>query len=183
VGGVPVAACSLLTALDDLEQACRQSAAHLLRTQGDTQESKSAGTRVFIGHGRAIIWRELKDFIEDRLGLPVEEFNSESTAGVSTQSRLSQLLNGASFAFLIMTAEDETVDGRRNARLNVVHEVGLFQGRLGFNRAIVLLEEGCEEFSNIHGLGQIRFPKANISAIFEQVRVVLEREKLLGARR
>jgi len=63
--------------------------------------------------------------------------------------------------------------------MNVIHEVGLFQGRLGFERAIVLLEEGCEEFSNIQGLGQIRFPKNNISAIFESVREVLEREKII----
>jgi predicted nucleotide-binding protein len=49
-----------------------------------------------------------------------------------------------------MTAEDERADGKLNARLNVVHEIGLFQGRRGFNRAIILLEEGCEEFSNVH---------------------------------
>jgi predicted nucleotide-binding protein len=60
-----------------------------------------------------------------------------------------------------------------------VHDVGLFQGRLGFSRAIVLIEEGCQEFSNIHGLGQIRFPKGNIAAIFEDIRAVLEREKLI----
>jgi hypothetical protein len=35
------------------------------------------------------------------------------------------------------------------------HEVGLFQGRLGFEKAIVLLEDGCEEFSNIKGLVQM----------------------------
>jgi predicted nucleotide-binding protein len=63
-----------------------------------------------------------------------------------------------------------------NARLNVIHEAGLFQGRLGFQKAIILLEEGCEEFSNIHGLGQIRFPDGNISAKFEEIRKVLERE-------
>jgi predicted nucleotide-binding protein len=50
-------------------------------------------------------------------------------------------------------------DGKLHARLNVIHEAGLFQGRLGFNKAIILLEEGCEEFSNIHGLGHIPFPK------------------------
>lgn len=50
-----------------------------------------------------------------------------------------------------------------------------------FTRAIVLLEEGCEEFSNIAGLGQIRFPRGNISAVFEQIREVLEREEVLGA--
>jgi predicted nucleotide-binding protein len=56
---------------------------------------------------------------------------------------------------------------------------GLFQGRLGFTKAIVLLEDGCEEFSNIEGLGQIRFPKANITSKFEEIRLVLEREGLL----
>jgi predicted nucleotide-binding protein len=78
-----------------------------------------------------------------------------------------------------MTAEDEQADGKVRARENVVHEVGLFQGRIGFSRAIVLIEEGCEEFSNIHGLGQLRFPKGNISAKFEEIRAILEREKLI----
>ena len=81
-----------------------------------------------------------------------------------------------------MTGEDEQTDGKVRARENVVHEVGLFQGKLGFSRAIVLLEEGCEEFSNIHGLGQIRFPKGNIAAKFEDIRAVLEREELVEAR-
>ena len=80
-----------------------------------------------------------------------------------------------------MTAEDERADGALQARMNVVHEAGLFQGRLGFGSAIVMLEEGCESFSNIEGLGQIRFPKGNISASFEEVRRVLEREGLFDA--
>jgi predicted nucleotide-binding protein len=79
-----------------------------------------------------------------------------------------------------MTAEDEQPDGKFRARENVVHEAGLFQGRLRFERAIVLLEEGCDEFSNIHGLGQIRFPKGKISAAFDEVRAVLEREELIS---
>jgi predicted nucleotide-binding protein len=48
-----------------------------------------------------------------------------------------------------MTGEDEDADGKLNARPNVIHEIGLFQGRLGFNKAIVLLENDTEEFSNI----------------------------------
>jgi hypothetical protein len=52
-------------------------------------------------------------------------------------------------------------------------------GRLGFTKAIILLEDGCEEFSNIEGLGQIRFPMGNISASFEGVRRVLEREGMI----
>jgi predicted nucleotide-binding protein len=63
--------------------------------------------------------------------------------------------------------------------MNVIHEVGLFQGKLGFRRAVVLLESGCEEFSNIRGLTHIMFEKGRISSAFEEIRRVLEREKLI----
>ncbi len=134
---------------------------------------------VFIGHGRSPIWRELKDFITDRLKLPVDEFNRVPVAGLTNVERLRQMLDTASIAFLIMTGEDEQPDGKLQARMNVVHEAGLFQGRLGFSRAIIVLEKGCEEFSNIEGLGQIRFTKGNIKEAFEEIRQVLEREELL----
>lgn len=99
-------------------------------------------------------------------------------AGVTNIARLSEMLDAAAIAFIIMTAEDERADGAVQARMNVIHEAGLFQGRLGFTKAIVLLEEGCEEFSNIQGLGQIRFPAGRVSAVFERVREVVEREGL-----
>ncbi len=99
--------------------------------------------------------------------------------GFTHVARLSQMLDDAGIAFLIFTAEDELADGTLQARMNVVHEAGLFQGRLGFTKAIILLEEGCEAFSNIEGLGQIRFPKGNIEPAFEEVRQVVEREGLL----
>lgn len=139
----------------------------------------SNGSRVFIGHGRSPLWRELKDFIEGRLSLPWDEFNREAVAGLATTERLQQMISEAAFAFLVMTAEEEHADQQVHARPNVVHETGLFQGRLGFRRAIILLEEGCTEFSNIVGLTQIRFPRGDISARFEEVRRVLERERLV----
>ncbi len=164
---------------ESLENAARAAASHFQRISDRRKADRSIGTNVFIGHGHSLVWRELKDFVEDRLGIPVDEFNSVPVAGISTTTRLSDLLNAAAFAFLVLTAEDEQRDGTVRARENVVHEVGLFQGRLGFERAIVLLEEGCEEFSNIHGLGQIRFPKGSIAAKFEDIRAVLEREGLI----
>ncbi|RKI01666.1 TIR domain-containing protein [Corallococcus sp. AB038B] len=143
----------------------------------------SMGKKIFVGHGRSSEWLVLEKFIKDRLRLEVVEFNSVPTAGVHTVDRLRQMLEQSSVAFLVMTAEDERADATRVARANVIHEVGLFQGRLGFEKALVLLEEGCEEFSNIAGLGQIRFPCGNIAAVFEQVRATLEREGLLVAAR
>jgi len=142
-------------------------------------KKSTSGERVFIGHGRSPMWRELKDYVNDKLKLPWDEFNRTPVAGLPTTARLSDMLNNAGIAFLVMTAEDEQQDGSINARMNVVHEVGLFQGKLGFEKAIILLEDGCTEFSNINGLGQLRFPKGNISAVFHLIHDVLEREGML----
>ena len=152
---------------------------HFGRVSRSGTPSVESGNRIFIGHGRSNAWRELKDFLEDRLHLEVEEFNQVSAAGIWTGDRLSSMLDEASMAFLICTAEDEHADSTQHARENVIHEAGLFQGRLGFERAIILLEDTCSEFSNVHGLGQIHFPKGKISATFEEIRNVLEREGII----
>jgi predicted nucleotide-binding protein len=148
---------------------------------GNSMTRISTSRSVFIGHGRASEWLLLEKFLKERLHLSVIEYNSVPTAGVHTADRLKKMLDEASFAFLVMTAEDERADSSKTARANVIHEVGLFQGRLGFEKAIVLLEHGCEEFSNITGLGQIRFAKGNIKESFEEVRATLEREGLIAA--
>ncbi len=158
----------------------RKGASHLERKSRSKVRDSRVGTNVFIGHGRAGAWRELKDFIQDRVRLPWDEFNRVPVAGVTNIARLSEMLDASAIAFLAMTAEDEMADGTLQARMNVIHEAGLFQGRLGFSRAIVMLEEGCTEFSNVAGLGQIRFPRGNIAAAFEDVRRVLEREGLIA---
>lgn len=171
----PLLACDRLATLAD------RSAAHMARVGRRAPRAmfRGQGTMVFIGHGQSQTWRELKDFIQGRLGLAWDEFNRVPVAGVPNVERLVQMLDDARVAFLVLTAEDERIDGQLLARQNVVHEAGLFQGRLGFSRAILLLEEGCGEFSNIAGLGQIRFPAKNIAAGFEEVRRVLEREGIL----
>ena len=135
--------------------------------------------KIFIGHGGSDIWKVLRDFIVDTLGLEYEEFNRVSAAGEFIGDRLEEMLDKSCMAFLIMTGEDEQADGSLRARENVVHEVGLFQGRLGFKKAIVLLEEDCKEFSNIRGIGQIRFPKGNIREAFENIIRVLKRESMI----
>lgn len=167
----------------ELAHMAKKSSSHLARLEQGKQSAQVAGTRVFIGHGRSPLWRELKDFIEGRLHLPCDEFNRIPVAGTTNIDRLSEMLDASAMAFLVMTGEDEKSDSELHARMNVVHEAGLFQGRLGFNRAIILLEEACEEFSNIHGLGQIRFPAGNIGATFEEIRAVLEREGILDPQR
>lgn len=172
--GTPTESCKSLAAV------ARQAAAHIQRVGGSGAEDQGQGGRIFLGHGHSNAWRELKDFLKDRLDLEWDEFNRQPNPGVSTTERLATMLNEACFAFLIMTAEEEDSSGSSRARMNVIHEVGLFQGRLGNTKAIVMLEEGCEEFSNIASLTQIRFQQGRISDTFEDVRLVLEREGIIS---
>ncbi|MGW6715136.1 TIR domain-containing protein [Streptomyces globisporus] len=137
------------------------------------------GSKVFIGHGgNSKEYLQLGVWLTNE-GLEWEVFDREPTAGHSTKERLSEMLDNAQIAFLLMTAEDETKDGEMRARENVVHEVGLFQGRLGFSKAIILVEDGCKRFSNISGIGQIRFPRGDIRPAFDEIRAVLRREGVL----
>ena len=167
----------------ELAKIVSQVIAHLNRIEAVPTKSDSIAHRVFIGHGRALDWLVLEKFLKERLNLKVDEFNRVPTGGVSIKERLEQMLDSSCFAFLVLTAEDEIAEGesavdtdktRRQARMNVIHEAGLFQGRLGFERAIILLENDCEEFSNIHGVGQIRFDKDKIDSTFYEVQRLLE---------
>ncbi len=129
---------------------------------------------VFIGHGRSDAWKLLREHLQDKHGLKIEAYEIGARAGHTIRDILQSMLDKASIAFLVMTGEDETAGGDLHPRLNVVHEAGLFQGRLGFNRAIILLETGASEFSNIHGIEQIRF--TNIKEVFGDVLATIRRE-------
>jgi len=140
------------------------------------KDSSLGPSKIFIGHGQSPLWRDLKDHLADHHGFEVVAYESGSRAGHSIRDVITEMLNSSCFAVLIMTAEDEMPDGSFRSRQNVIHEIGLFQGRLGFSKAIVLKEDGTEEFSNIHGVNQIRFSKGNIRETFGDVLAVIRRE-------
>jgi hypothetical protein len=162
---------AFLRALDD----------ELLRTGGSSGAPSRVlkPQRVFLGHGRDLTWLLVKEFVHERLGLSIDEFDREPVAGSTVARRLETMLDRCTFAVITMTAEDEHSDGSWHARENVVHEIGLAQGRFGCERSIVLLEEGCETFSNLDGRLQLRYPRGSIGAAFEPLRRVFEREGLL----
>jgi predicted nucleotide-binding protein len=137
--------------------------------------------RVFIGHGNNSAWRELKDHLQDLHGVEVEAFEIGARAGLAITEVLEQMLRRSSMALLVMTAEDVDGRGLTHARENVIHELGLFQGRLGFDRAIIMLEDRCQDFSNIRGIVQIRFPSGAISTKFGEVVATINRERQKGA--
>ena len=131
---------------------------------------------IFIGHGHSRLWRDLKDHLHEQHGYAVEAYEVGARAGHQIRDILGSMMLKSSFGLLVMTGEDETKDGELRARQNVVHEAGLFQGRLGFDRAIVLLEDGTEDFSNLAGIQQIRFSRGNIKETYGDILATLRRE-------
>lgn len=139
-------------------------------------EDKTAEIKVFIGHGQSQMWRDLKDHLQDKHGLSVIAYETGARAGHTIRDVLEDMARSASFALIVMTAEDEQQNGGIRARQNVVHEAGLFQGSLGFSKAVMLVEDGVEDFSNIFGVQQIRFSTGNIKETFGEVLATLKRE-------
>lgn len=130
--------------------------------------------KIFIGHGRSRDWRDLKDALHDHHGYDVETFETQPRAGYTIPEVIEDMARGNALALMVLTAEDEQQDGSVRARENVVHEVGYFQGRLGNKRAILIMEEGVNEFSNIHGI--VHLPYKNIREVEGQVLAIIKRE-------
>jgi len=135
--------------------------------------------RIFVGHGRSADWERVAAFLKGDLKLEVEEYHKTSPAGKTVPARLEEMLATSSFAIIVMSAEDELVDGKLRARQNVVHEAGLFQGRLGFHKVIILRSAGCEAFTNISGINEVQFEPDNWDEAFSKIRHALQREGLV----
>jgi predicted nucleotide-binding protein len=103
-------------------------------------------------------------------------FESDPHAGYSNPDVVEAYVKRATFGLLVFTGEDRQENGKLRARQNVVHELGLLTNRLGRSRAIILFEEGTEEFTNISGVHQIRFPPGHIQSTIGSVLAVLKRE-------
>lgn len=124
---------------------------------------------VFISHGGDPQWHEVRDFIERECELPTHVFEGHLWSSRQVTEALDGYLEACSFAVCVMTAEDLAEDGTRRARQNVIHEAGLFQGRYGFERVMLLVEEDCEVFPELAGLSAIRFSRGSVDTTFWQL--------------
>lgn len=134
---------------------------------------------IFIGHGRSLVWHEVEKYLKSE-NLECESFESQSRVSEHILDILNKMLDNAKFAIIVVTAEDETKEGKIRPRQNVVHEIGLFQGRLGFNNVVILKQEGTEEFTNIAGLQYISFSGNKIQQSFYELREYLKKAGLVN---
>jgi hypothetical protein len=127
---------------------------------------------IFVGHGHSDDWKQLRAMLSD-WGLQIEEFNEQPVAGVSVSQRLKAMLDRSRFAFLVMTPEDKGDEGRLQARMNVIHEIGLFQGRLGTEYAVVLRERKANLFSNLEGINRLDYDSGRLEGLRAEIHRLL----------
>jgi sugar/nucleoside kinase (ribokinase family) len=148
----------------------------ILRSFRSEPERRDGPTGVFIGHGRNPQWLAVKEFISSECGMPVAAFDTGAWSGKAVTEALTRYLDQCSFAVCVLTAEDVTGAQLEWARQNVVHEVGLFQGRYGTRRVALLVEEGCAFVPAAPTEHIIKFPKGAIEATFWRLRALLRAE-------
>lgn len=146
----------------------------------NNSEETSIENCVFVGHGHNKLWNEVIRFLKDDLKIEdVNYFERDSHAGRSIADALRDFRKETNFAIIVMTAEDETAQKTKRTRQNVIHEIGFFQGKLGFEKVAILKQDGVESFSNIDGLQYISFSENNISQTFYELQKMLKREGVI----
>ena len=149
-----------------------------LHSMNDVTKSNSSPelkpNKVFIGHGRSHVWHQLKTFLSEHCTIEAIEFESACVEGDYINQRIESMLTQSACAFIVMTGEDNVLDFAQ-ARPNVIHEAGLFQGRIGFDKTIILREEGCQLFSNLSGLIYAEFAKGNID--LAKIKIITKLQK------
>ncbi|MDP9072234.1 MAG: nucleotide-binding protein [Actinomycetota bacterium] len=119
-------------------------------------EPGATAGNVFLSHRGGVGGPALEEGLERR-GFAVKTFQRSGNRQDATRSLLESLVQGRDFAVVVHQADDEGAHGRGRAREHVLHEVGLSQGRLGLDRAVIVRQEPCEPFAEAHAVVELAF--------------------------
>jgi len=118
---------------------------------------------IFIGSSREGIHvaKMVKIELSDIADCTIWE-DAEFEFGKSAYESLSKMINLYDYAILIATPDDTVVSRTikfDNPRDNVIFEMGLYSGRLGRSRAILLREDGTKYLTDLSGITMPEYPK------------------------
>jgi hypothetical protein len=135
--------------------------------------------KVFIGHGGDHQWRELRDLFRDHHNFTTDAFEQVPRTGAVIRDILEGMIRSSAAGVLVLTQADQQADGTWHGRQNVVHEIGYVQAALGWDRAIIVVEEGVTLPTNLDGTQQVRFDRGRIrqaeGGVVAALRVLTER--------
>jgi sugar/nucleoside kinase (ribokinase family) len=143
-------------------------------------EPERVPTGVFLAHGTDPQWRKVWQFLEEDCHLQVYGAQP-GPSGEGQGEAMARLVALCGFAVCLLTGQDTMRTGHRYPDQSVVHQAGVFQGRVGFGRVALLVEEGVEIFSNVAGLICPPFRRGNVESTFWHLTRMLRREGLLDA--
>jgi len=160
--------------IDQMEYSARTEALNAV----STHSVPPSGKNVFIIHGHdELNTRRLTDLLRNHLQLNPVTIIYKPGMSRPLIEKYEDSASFCSFALALVTPDDEIASPSRRyhqARPNVIFELGWFVGRLGKHRVAILLKEGTEIHSDIHGVSRIQF-RDNV----EEKSLEIERE--LGA--
>jgi len=130
-------------------------------------------SKIFLGHGHNQVWVQIEKYIKE-LGYNVESFETQKYNSPRIFDKLIKLLNECNVAVMVMSGDDSNSNGTIHARQNVVHEIGLFQGRYGLERVIMFRQSNVEVFSNIGGFLTISYENEPNKENFEELKNILD---------
>jgi predicted nucleotide-binding protein len=134
---------------------------------------------VFLSHGHnELLKLKLKDFLNSKLGRMPIILAEQSSRGLTVVEKLERVSAICCFAVVLMTKDDQQVDGGVRARQNVIHEIGFFQGKYGRKNVVLLAERGIELFTNISGIIRIEFEAEHFEECYEPLRNELDASPL-----
>ena len=158
--------------LPDLTRGFLQSA--------DTWDEPDVPTSgVFLAHGPDPQWQTVRQFLEQDCSLSVHTVDSTPIDDDWVES-VTACMHLCGFGVCVLTPDDLTVSGLGRAAQGVINLVGILQGSCGFRRVALLVEEGCEIFSNMHGVVELRFRHGHVESTLWQLDRMLRREGVLS---
>ncbi|MQY28119.1 hypothetical protein NRB56_37020 [Nocardia sp. RB56] len=131
--------------------------------------------RVLILHDENPQWQDVQRFLERRCGLETDQLGPADFDAGGFEAAVGGPLSRCGFAVCILSARD-SVHGFRQPSQAIVHQVGILQGRYGFGRVAILVEDGCDLFTNLSGLIRLEFPRGRVEAKFLELHRMLLRE-------
>lgn len=135
------------------------------------------GKKIFIvcGHDELLVL-QLKDYLQNTLGYsePVV-LSDKSYCGETIIAAFEKEAQNVGVVFVLLTPDDCLADGTRNARQNVIFELGYFVGKFGWQsgRVIVLRKGDVNIPTDISGVFYIKIDHG-VAAAGEKIRKALE---------
>jgi len=151
----------LRAAIHALESDIKRMAEGATITSPSTAASASHGRKVFLVHGRDDATKNEVDLFLNRIGLEPIILHTRPHGGRNILMKFQEESQGAGFAVILMTPDDEGAligeAAQKRARQNVVFEFGFFIGKLGTPSVAALVKGRIEKPSDFDGIGYIDF--------------------------